>query len=36
MKNFGAGLFVFPHAIAACKDGNVWAVDGDAKDGKGM
>ena len=36
MKNFGAGLFVFPHAIAADKDGNVWAVDGDAKDGKGM
>jgi len=36
MKNFGTGLFVFPHAIAADKDGNVWAVDGDAKDGKGM
>jgi hypothetical protein len=36
IKNFGAGLFVFPHAIAADKDGNVWAADGDAKDGKGM
>src|ERR1700704_6733378 len=36
MKNFGAGLFVFPHGIAADKDGNVWAVDGDAKNGKGM
>ena len=36
MKNFGAGLFVFPHGIGADKAGNVWAVDGDAKDGKGM
>ena len=36
MKNFGAGLFVFPHGIATDKDGNVWTVDGDAKDGKGM
>jgi hypothetical protein len=36
IKNFGAGLFVFPHAIATDKDGNVWAADGDAKNGKGM
>ncbi len=36
VKNFGAGLFVFPHGVAADKDGNVWAVDGDAKNGKGM
>jgi hypothetical protein len=34
-RNFGAGLFVFPHAIAVDRDGNVWAVDGDVKDGKG-
>ena len=33
--NIGAGLFVFPHGIAADRDGNVWAVDGDIKDGKG-
>jgi sugar lactone lactonase YvrE len=35
IKNFGAGLFIYPHAIAADKDGNVWAVDGNVKDGRG-
>lgn len=35
IRNFGAALFVFPHGIAADKDGGVWAVDGDVKDGKG-
>ena len=35
MRNFGAGMFVFPHAIAADKDGDVWVVDGDVKNGKG-
>jgi streptogramin lyase len=34
MKNFGAG-FVFPHAVVPDKDGNVWVVDGNIKDGKG-
>ena len=34
MKNFGAG-FVFPHAVVPDKDGNVWVVDGNTKDGKG-
>jgi hypothetical protein len=34
--NFGGGQFVFPHGIAVDKDGNVWAADGDAKDGRGM
>jgi sugar lactone lactonase YvrE len=36
IKNFGAGLFVFPHGIGADKDGNVWVADGDVKDGRGM
>jgi sugar lactone lactonase YvrE len=36
IKNFGAGSFVFPHGVAVDKDGDLWAVDGDAKDGKGM
>ena len=36
MKNFGAGMFVFPHQVVPDRDGNVWVVDGNAKDGKGM
>jgi streptogramin lyase len=36
MKNFGAGMFVFPHQVVPDADGNVWVVDGQAKDGKGM
>jgi secreted PhoX family phosphatase len=36
LKNFGAGLFVFPHGITVDREGNVWAVDGNSKDGKGM
>ena len=28
LKNFGAGVFVYPHGIAADKDGNVWVTDG--------
>lgn len=36
MKNFGAGLFVFPHGFAVDKDGNIWATDGQGKDGKGQ
>jgi sugar lactone lactonase YvrE len=35
MKNFGAGMFVFPHQVVAGKDGDVWAVDNNIKDGKG-
>ena len=34
MKNFGSG-YVFPHAVVPDKDGNIWIVDGQAKDGKG-
>jgi len=36
MKNFGAGLFVEPHAMAVDRDGNVWVVDAGAAVGKGM
>ncbi len=36
LKNFGADLFVFPHGITVDREGNVWAVDGNGKDGKGM
>jgi hypothetical protein len=34
LKNFGAG-YVFPHAVVPDRDGNIWIVDGQAKDGKG-
>src|ERR1700693_4590235 len=36
MKNFGGGMFVFPHQVVPNPDGSVWVVDGQAKDGKGM
>ena len=36
LKNFGAGTFVNGHGIAVDKDGNVWGVDFQTKDGKGM
>jgi DNA-binding beta-propeller fold protein YncE len=35
MKNFGAGMFAFPHTVKPDADGNIWAIDGDAKDGVG-
>ncbi len=35
MKNFGSGLFAFPHTVKPDPDGNIWAVDGDARNGKG-
>ena len=28
LKNFGAGIFIYPHGIFADKDGNVWVTDG--------
>jgi streptogramin lyase len=28
-------MFAFPHTVKPDADGNIWAVDGDAKDGKG-
>ena len=36
LKNFGAGMFMFPHQVVPDTDGNVWLVDGQAGDGKGM
>ena len=35
LKNFGGGMFAFPHTVKPDADGNIWAIDGDAKDGKG-
>ncbi len=36
VKSFGAGMFVFPHALYIDRDDNIWAVDNDGKDGKGQ
>jgi sugar lactone lactonase YvrE len=36
MKNIGSGQFVSAHGVAVDKDGNIWAADFQAKDGKGM
>jgi len=36
LKNFGAGMFAFPHQVVHDRNGNIWAVDADARDGKGM
>jgi sugar lactone lactonase YvrE len=35
LKSFGAGMFVFPHTVKPDAAGNIWAVDGDAKEGHG-
>jgi streptogramin lyase len=35
MKSFGAGMFAFPHTVKPDADGNIWAIDGDAKEGIG-
>src|SRR3989475_1255212 len=36
VSSFGAGMFVYPHGFYVDKDGNIWATDGQAKDGKGL
>src|SRR6266702_1862672 len=36
MNSFGTGIFIFPHGFSVDKDGNVWATDGQGKDGKGQ
>ena len=36
VSSFGAGMFVYPHGFYVDKDGNIWAADGQAKDGKGL
>ena len=35
VKNFGSGMFAFPHTVKPDSDGNIWAIDGDARDGMG-
>jgi streptogramin lyase len=35
VKSFGAGLFAVPHSLFVDRDGNVWAGDQIAKNGKG-
>lgn len=35
LKNFGAGLFVYPHGLWVDKDGNVWVADARGSNGKG-
>ena len=35
VKNFGAGMFAFPHTVKPDAEGNIWAIDGDARNGKG-
>src|SRR5258708_4088697 len=35
VANFGAGVFSAPHGLFADQDGNVWATDFQAKNGKG-
>jgi DNA-binding beta-propeller fold protein YncE len=35
VRTFGAGLFVFPHAIHVDREGNVFVADADGKAGKG-
>jgi streptogramin lyase len=36
VNSFGAGMFVFPHGFYVDRDGNIWATDGQGKDGKGQ
>jgi sugar lactone lactonase YvrE len=35
LRNWGGGMFVFPHGISVDADGNVWIADGQGKDGQG-
>jgi DNA-binding beta-propeller fold protein YncE len=35
LRQFGAGMFVFPHGLCVDREGNVWVTDGQGKDGKG-
>jgi len=35
VTSFGAGMFVSPHGIHVDRQGNIWLVDGAAKDAKG-
>jgi len=35
LKSVGTGMFVQAHSLHFDRDGNLWAVDGDGRDGKG-
>ena len=35
VKNFGAGMIVYPHGIHVDRQGNVWVVDGQSNQGTG-
>jgi len=35
LKNLGGGMFAFPHTVKPDPQGNIWAIDGDAREGKG-
>ena len=36
LKNFGGGMFIFPHGICIDKQDNIWITDGQGRDGKGQ
>jgi len=36
LKNFGEGMFLFPHGLTVDKDGNIWVTDGQGANGKGQ
>ncbi len=36
LKQWGEGLFVWPHGIRVDRDGNVWVADGRAENGRGQ
>jgi streptogramin lyase len=35
VRNFGAGMFVFPHGLWVDRDGNLWVTDAGTQGGKG-
>ena len=35
LRNWGAGMFVFPHGLTVDKDDNLWITDGQGVEGKG-
>ncbi|HTS32298.1 MAG TPA: peptidyl-alpha-hydroxyglycine alpha-amidating lyase family protein [Bryobacteraceae bacterium] len=35
LRNFGAGMFLFPHCLVMDKEGNLWICDGHGAEGKG-
>ena len=35
LKNFGAGMFIYPHSVVIDKANNIWVADGQPKDGRG-